>query len=109
MKDFWNDPQRWEGIDDPHKDYFWCGPRKRDVIDVRKKKGPVFQARDTSLAEARYQQSFLKPSVESQRAFNSLQTYQPGGLIRYESNQINGLSNQRQHLSPLSGLFGGIL
>lgn len=31
--DFWNDPDRWEGID-PHKECFWM-KRHVDVIDVR--------------------------------------------------------------------------
>lgn len=33
-KDFWNDPDRWEGIEDPHKTMIW-EVRHRDVIDVR--------------------------------------------------------------------------
>lgn len=33
-KDFWNDPDRWEGIDDPWATKIW-EVRRRDVIDVR--------------------------------------------------------------------------
>ncbi len=33
-KDFWNDPERWEGIEDPRKTMIW-EVRRRDVIDVR--------------------------------------------------------------------------
>lgn len=33
--DFWNDPQRWDGVD-PHKECFWMR-RRVDVIDVRPK------------------------------------------------------------------------
>lgn len=31
--DFWNDPRRWDGIDDSHKTCFWM-VRRPDVIDV---------------------------------------------------------------------------
>lgn len=33
-KDFWNDPNRWDGIDDPRKTMIW-EVRRRDVIDFR--------------------------------------------------------------------------
>lgn len=33
-KDFWNDPDRWEGIEDTHRTMIW-EVRRRDVIDVR--------------------------------------------------------------------------
>jgi len=33
--DFWNDPRRWDSIDDPHKTCFWM-MRRPDVIDVRR-------------------------------------------------------------------------
>ena len=33
-KDFWNDPERWDGIDDPRKTMIW-EVRRRDIIDVR--------------------------------------------------------------------------
>ena len=33
--DFWNDPRRWEGVDDPHTTMFWS-IRRKDVIDVRR-------------------------------------------------------------------------
>lgn len=39
-KDFWNDPDRWEGIDDPHKTMCW-EVRRRDVIDVRPSPKPL--------------------------------------------------------------------
>jgi hypothetical protein len=32
-KDFWNDPERWDGIDDPHKTMIW-EVRRPDRIDV---------------------------------------------------------------------------
>lgn len=32
-KDFWNDPDRWAGIDDPHKVMLW-EMRRPDRIDV---------------------------------------------------------------------------
>lgn len=32
--DFWNDPRRWDGVDDSHKTCFWM-VRRPDVIDVR--------------------------------------------------------------------------
>lgn len=38
--DFWNDPDRWEGIDDPHKTMCW-EVRRRDVIDVRPSPKPL--------------------------------------------------------------------
>lgn len=34
-KDFWNHPERWDGID-PHRDMIWT-KRHPDKIDVRKK------------------------------------------------------------------------
>lgn len=33
-KDFWNDPERWDGIGDPWENKIW-EVRRRDVIDVR--------------------------------------------------------------------------
>jgi len=33
--DFWNDPERWDGIADPHKEMFWM-KRRVDRIDVRR-------------------------------------------------------------------------
>lgn len=39
-KDFWNDPDRWEGIDDPRKTMIW-EVRRKDVIDVRPKPVPA--------------------------------------------------------------------
>lgn len=38
-KDFWNDPERWEGIEDPHKQMIW-EVRRPDVIDVRPAPAP---------------------------------------------------------------------
>lgn len=32
---FWNDPRRWDGIDDPRAEMFWMR-RRPDVIDVEK-------------------------------------------------------------------------
>lgn len=39
-KDFWNDPDRWEGIDDPRETMIW-EVRRKDVIDVRPKPAPA--------------------------------------------------------------------
>lgn len=35
--DFWNDPRRWDGIADPHKEMFWAVLRP-DFMDVRLKR-----------------------------------------------------------------------
>ena len=85
MLDFWNDPRRWDGIDDPHKTMFW-EVRRPDIIDVRPKVAKPVHAPGKGLQHAGYSNALM-----------------PGRGLQHASSGIalSGLDNSPQ-LSPLA-------
>lgn len=84
--DFWNDPERWDGIADPHKELFWM-KRHVDRIDVRRPTpNPV-----------------ENPYLNYQMSLAQLVAYQQASA---------GLLNSYGHIRQAHGLgsiFGGLL
>ena len=75
MLDFWNDPRRWDGIDDPHKTMFW-EVRRPDIIDVRPKVAKPVQAPEKGLQHADYSNALTPGKGLNQRLpAGSLQSY----------------------------------
>lgn len=78
-KDFWNDPDRWEGIDDPWATKIW-EVRRRDVIDVRA--APVAEqklAAECALMNSQMQAQFLQN--QHPYASNMLMIYQQSTML----------------------------
>ena len=83
-KDFWNDPDRWEGIDDPRKTMIW-EVRRRDVIDVRPKLAPA-------------------PNPYQNAAQPGHYNYQP--LQRYQASLLNQYGRQPGFYDPFGFRLG---
>lgn len=66
-KDFWNDPERWDGIEDPWATKIW-EVRRRDVIDVRPKPKPDYDP-------------YMNANRHWQQPASPLQGLQQGGLL----------------------------
>lgn len=79
-KDFWNDPDRWEGIEDPRTTMIW-EVRRRDVIDVRPETVEIHNP-------------YLSGANQHPYASYMLYHYQQSSLL-----------NQQPHPSGLSGLL----
>ncbi len=70
--DFWNDPERWDRITDPCREYIWDAPRKPDVIDVRCKK-----------VELKVVGGQIENNGLGQVNFNDFRQYRPGEHLQY--------------------------
>lgn len=86
-KDFWNDPERWDGIDDTHATMIW-EVRRPDRIDVRGKSVDddalrnIMEAQKASYdAQLAFYQNQLQQSLHHGRYLNALSMNQYGNLF----------------------------
>lgn len=91
-KDFWNDPDRWEGIDDPRKTMFW-EVRRPDRIDIPKSATSPGRMFDPTSAE--YQRALMQNSLaQSQMQFAQYQNQLQAASF------LNGLNQHRSVFWP---------
>ncbi len=78
-KDFWNDPDRLDGVTDPHTQIFWMHlQRRRDVIDVNVKPDKATPPLNYSLLALGqlHAQTGMRPNLDD------LLNARPGSIIR---------------------------
>lgn len=75
-KDFWNDPGRWDGIDDPRETMIW-EVRRRDVIDARP---PIVAPKLSPSPYANYANAAQQTQYYQSPLQNQLAQYQMGLL-----------------------------
>lgn len=86
-KDFWNDPERWDGIDDTHKTMIW-EVRRPDRIDV---------------GGNEVDENAVRAVMAKQKASYDLARLQ---LLNQSNAAIGGLYNYRRQPSFVGWLFG---
>lgn len=79
--DFWNDPDRWEGVTDPHKQLFWM-MRRKDVIDVRRKAEPAIIPKPLCQCANNYMQMAVGQSAYMQAQACLQATMSPNMAVR---------------------------